>query len=792
LLQAVGAPRPKIYINKVANSLNGALKPFKQRRVLRISTKIDFRKWLDSGYRIFPLQGKRPHMPSLPLGPDNKPTWLPFTKRDPTEEELVKWETEGNGHTGIAVITGNVSMLVMLDYDCIVKKYPEILKLIPDSPVVRVGKHPKWMRAYRFNPMLSGITPTKLFLHYDEETKTQDGIELLCDGRYFVADGLHPDTNEPYKYLGEHLLSISREDLPEFPLSTWLKIKDLAKNYDNRERGGASHSSTGKGGRHNELLELCGALYSHKIPDRDICYQLEVLDQSFPESYFKTHKNTAERMLESVKKTHERNHPKPVRVEQVEAPKTKSKDILDNDFLIYDSLPAARGKHADFIKLCLSNSQHDEPTLHFMSGMAWLSALLANRLAVKFRGTFWPANILAFGVADSGHGKNVPNKVLNSLLDKLNILGHDDYPSSAGLLSEFITIAKEKELEDGTKEVKVLKRGQRELVCVLDEVDSILLGMKNGQSFEMRLTKVVIQLFDASRDQYGGQLSKNGGSEGRVKNPYLIITGTTQPKYFNKSLQGDIIYKGIYQRCFIFLPKKVGNLIPNNQSDTRLFKELRAFTTERLMEWDVKLKLDHDFTADAAMIHTDVDDTFFNCHVDYRPIEVSEEARVRLEQIIESVHSLIVKIQTSSNQDDVTCSILSRILEKTIKAASIDWLSLGGKGHLSLENVEWGFQAATYNIKQIRNLFLRSAIEDTRNIALENDIARVVEYAQKNNGSFLKQEITNNNVLRGSNKEHRERVFSEAKDRGVLISEEILNASGRTATLFRVVQREAV
>jgi len=791
LLQPVGTPRPKIYINKVANSLNGALKLLKQRRVRRISTKIDFIKWLDAGYRVFPLNGKHPHWPSLPLGADNTPSWLPFTQREPTLDEIYKWENQ-NGYTGVAVLAGSVSGIVAFDYDCINKNYPEILKLVPESPIVRIGKRPKWMRIYKFSEELRSLARSKVYLHFDEETDIRDGIELLSDGRYFVADGVHPETKENYLYVDEHLLDFDKEKLPEFPLSTWLQIVELAKKHDNKASG-SNKSQIGKGGRHNELLELCGALVAQKIPDRDIVYQLETLDGTYNESYFKTHKNTPERMLDSVKKTHTRNNPvieKPVVVEK----KIISKDILDCGFFPHDSLPTARGKHADFIKYCLSESQHDEPTLHFMSGMAWLSALLSNRLALKFRGTFWPANILAFGVADSGHGKNVPNKALYALFKDLKILGHDDYTSSVSLLSEFVTVAKEKEKDDGTKELKVQKRGKRELLCVLDEVDSILLGMKDGQSFEKRLAKVVIQIYDASRDSYSGQLSKNGGTEGRVTNPYMTMTGTTQPAYFEKSLQGDIIYKGIYQRCFLFIPRFIGESLPNNQKNYKLLGELKQFTKERIEGWEVKLKTPPDISSDGTVLfsHSQIDDTFLNCEVDYRPIDITEDAKNRLEEIIFKIHELISKNQKSDERDDVTSSILSRVLEKTIKAASVDWLSVGGKGPLTIENVEWGFQVSTYNIKQIRNLFLRSSIKDSKSISLENDIARLMEFAAQNNGEFIKYELTKKNLLRGSSKEYRDKVLIEAVDRGLLTSTKVVNEKGRDAILFKVVQSEAI
>lgn len=768
---------------------------------------IDFARYLDSGYtRILPLHGKHPFTPALPNG-----SWVPLRKSPPSEDQIKRWQEDHDSKkiyevrgesiicNGVGLITGPEVGVGFFDYDCI-DNYPELMelieKLVPKfSEMRRIGLAPKWGSFYKV---------TKEYLKREPIFLTNGNlIEIKCEGGYAVLDGVHPDTGNPYVWLdGNHLIETDKDSLPELPENLWDEIIATAKKYNywspSRTKRGEQidvkkplRKETGAG-RHNDLLELCGALYAQNIPDRDIYYQLEVLDNSFPVSYFKTHKNTPEKMLESLKKSHERNHPKPKIVTHVEKPAVKTMDILDCELFTHTTLPPARGKHLDFINYCLSNSLHDETTLHFMSGMAWLSALLANRQAVKFRGVMWPANIFAFGVAESGHGKNVPNKALNALFDDMGILGHDDYPSSAGLLSEFITHSKEKELADGSKEVKITKRGKRELICVLDEIDNILLSMKAGQSFETRLTKVIIQVFDASRDQYGGQVTSHRGSEGAVKNPYLVITGTTQPKYFYKSLHGDIIYKGLYQRAFMFFPKKVGELILKNQANTSLLYDLKDFTKTRLKDWKVKLKTEHDFLSDAnaGYAHSNIEDPFFKCNVDYRPIHVSEEANERLESIMFEIHKLIQKIQSGNDPADITSSILNRVLEKTIKAASVDWLSTGGTGPLTLENVEWGFRVATYNLKQIRNLFQRSAIEDTKNIGLEDDMAKLVDFAKKSGGCFTRKDVTKANILRGTNKDYRERVFSEAVDRGIFSVEDALNAAGRTIKLFKYLQAE--
>lgn len=264
--------------------------------------QIDFAKYIDAGYRIFPVKGKFPHFPSLPFDKDNKPTWLPFTERFPTDSEIESWEKK-KGFTGVAILLGKDSGIIGLDYDCF-NDYPDILRLIPESPVIRVGKSPKWMRIYKYN---SKLPSQKIKLRKVGEV--QDGIELLTDGRYFVAEGIHPDTQKPYFYVGEHILNVNKEMLPEFPLANWQKICAIAESYLDNGYKEINHANE-PAGRHDKLLQLCGKLLSANISDAEIVDALNKADDSFAESYFETHKNTPEKMLASVKKTHKRNESK--------------------------------------------------------------------------------------------------------------------------------------------------------------------------------------------------------------------------------------------------------------------------------------------------------------------------------------------------------------------------------------------------------------------------------------------------------------------------------------------------
>ena len=63
------------------------------------------------------------------------------------------------------------------------------------TPFVRVGRAPKILLVYRQVP--GSITSTKL------SAANGDGLEILANGRQFIAFGIHPDTRKPYSWVGE-------------------------------------------------------------------------------------------------------------------------------------------------------------------------------------------------------------------------------------------------------------------------------------------------------------------------------------------------------------------------------------------------------------------------------------------------------------------------------------------------------------------------------------------------------------------------------------------------------------
>jgi hypothetical protein len=65
------------------------------------------------------------------------------------------------------------------------------------TPFVRVGRAPKLLLVYRQKP--GSITSTKRYA----ACGNGDLVEILGNGKQFIAFGIHPDTHQPYTWIGE-------------------------------------------------------------------------------------------------------------------------------------------------------------------------------------------------------------------------------------------------------------------------------------------------------------------------------------------------------------------------------------------------------------------------------------------------------------------------------------------------------------------------------------------------------------------------------------------------------------
>lgn len=131
--------------------------------------------------------------------------WIPYT---PDEHDLDRWHAMG---AGLGIKTGDG--LVAIDADTTNEEWArtirdEVRAIIGHTPI-RVGRYPKALylvkvaEPYRYARVEFG--------ERSETGSLKERVEILSDGRQFVAHGVHPSTGKPYTWPAP---LVSMADLP--------------------------------------------------------------------------------------------------------------------------------------------------------------------------------------------------------------------------------------------------------------------------------------------------------------------------------------------------------------------------------------------------------------------------------------------------------------------------------------------------------------------------------------------------------------------------------------------------
>ncbi|SOH02802.1 bifunctional DNA primase/polymerase [Candidatus Kuenenia stuttgartiensis] len=132
----------------------------------------------EKNFSIIPLIGKIPDASVLPKEPNEKgepkPTWRPYQKRKPTQDELQKWFGNGSKRN-IGIVTGTISGIAVVDLDG-----REAIQLakdleLPDTPVVKTARG--YHLYYRYRPGIRNF----------QKRDDLPGIDVRGDGGYVVA-----------------------------------------------------------------------------------------------------------------------------------------------------------------------------------------------------------------------------------------------------------------------------------------------------------------------------------------------------------------------------------------------------------------------------------------------------------------------------------------------------------------------------------------------------------------------------------------------------------------------------
>jgi hypothetical protein len=132
----------------------------------------------------------------LPIPPGSKKTlqrgWSRYCRRSANAETVAAWVAKYPDH-GLALACGGV-LVVDIDEDDPVRAaelQAMTFLVLGATPLVRIGRAPRMALVYRVQGP-SRIASTKV-----------GKVDILADGRYVLAYGIHPTTRKPYSWVAE-------------------------------------------------------------------------------------------------------------------------------------------------------------------------------------------------------------------------------------------------------------------------------------------------------------------------------------------------------------------------------------------------------------------------------------------------------------------------------------------------------------------------------------------------------------------------------------------------------------
>jgi hypothetical protein len=155
-----------------------------------------------AGYFPIPLVGKKPVADG----------WQKFT--NVSRDEILSWEKRYSAarNTGLLTCRTPTFDCDILDADATTAVEGLLRKRIGKRGqfLKRVGLAPKFAV-----PFCTDVPFKKIKISLiSKDGNAGEKLEFLCDGQQFVADGIHPDTGQPFQWTGGDPCRVQRKDLP--------------------------------------------------------------------------------------------------------------------------------------------------------------------------------------------------------------------------------------------------------------------------------------------------------------------------------------------------------------------------------------------------------------------------------------------------------------------------------------------------------------------------------------------------------------------------------------------------
>ena len=518
----------------------------------------DAQRWFEAGFNILPLEvkGKSPRVKG----------WQEWGKNKQSQFQIDSWVSAyGSGNIGLPL--GEANGVVALDFDTDADGlWDKIQAIIPPSPCRKVGRK-GFTAFYRFNGERS-----RRWRH--------DAVGMVCEllstGTQTVLPySIHPDTNEPYKWITEDTLDdYGAASLPLLPVD-FIEQVDMLFGIDRKIRESFTGDLPEMDTIRQALQHIPSAQYATWI-EIGMALQHSYGDGAFTlwDSWSASAVNyDASKMaykwqsfgkykgavISAATILHyaigygwipprlmnddaviEISSPLAIEKEVISAPsiminmgntvKQVSPSIPEHLL----NAPNIVGELSDWMN---STSIRQQPSLSLGASICAIGAVMGHRFRSP---TDLRTNIYAIGVVGAGLGKDHARKCINMLFETVGMgdtmMG--DVASDAGLINA------------------IDSRGGVAL-GMTDEIGDELaaLGSKGAGSYEVRIMRLYKELFSSASGVYRGKEYANhdGKMNAKVINqPCLNIYGTTTPRQFYDAMSGAKVLDGFLPRWLIF------------------------------------------------------------------------------------------------------------------------------------------------------------------------------------------------------------------------------------------------
>lgn len=166
--------------------------------------------YLDKGISVIPADGKKVIVDSFGQ----------YSFRAPMANEIDFFKKRYM-NKNIGLMMGPVNNLMCIDVDTNLKQVLDVVnKETPDTPVAKFGSK-GITKIYRMTRKTNNM-----FIHKENGCM----LEFLCSSKYtIIPPSMHPNTGEPYKWIGGSLLD-NLDDIPVIKESHLKKIEEYMRS----------------------------------------------------------------------------------------------------------------------------------------------------------------------------------------------------------------------------------------------------------------------------------------------------------------------------------------------------------------------------------------------------------------------------------------------------------------------------------------------------------------------------------------------------------------------------------